>query len=232
MWKFSLLILLLFACMAARPPTAQAVTSVRIYVLVPSDNPGFVSAAEGVSAATQFAEMERAWLMREVGKTFDYTVTLAETSHAASYFGSNGDETSTPDACGEYGVPGSGAGRNHVWEVLSQDFGMPDTGTQRIWIYVLGGGGSSAGEHFGSGQLDYGRAIMGDWGMYRLLHGQPIPCDPMWYPMSLGVAVETGHTMAIDSENPLLCLELTLPCSFMTSGQKRDLKNHNKAFLY
>lgn len=196
--------LLLFAATASARPIDPPV---QVVIVVPDVYPSYVTPEQAEPVVVQWLSEVQAWYVAQVGKTFDYILTIHHTSLPM---------IQDQDDCGE------GVNDNQVGLLLGE-LGMSRAGN-RVWFVVLGGGGWAGG--FWQSGIDYGQMIVGDWALAYDATGQHVPCDPYSSQGSGAFGHEGLHAMGADADNPAVFTGYTL-----TAAQKRDLLHHSKYFL-
>jgi hypothetical protein len=159
--------------------------------------------------------------------TFDFTLTRWDTSHPLTDF------SNTFDPCGFTSDIHTG---DRVTAVAINEgiVSIGDPALARLWFVLVGGGGWAGGTHNQGGNLDYGKMLLGDWGIHQALLNETAPCGFLFPPARPGALYCCGdsygheilHTMDVDSHNPVVGLG-----DVLSTQQRRDLKNHNRAFL-
>jgi hypothetical protein len=232
----------LAALLLSLPLLAQktATQPVRVAVVVPRDYPAYMDFNLARDEVDRWVRLTQEWFVREVGLTFDYELVLHYSGRTiydmACATTSGGTTNCALDGCTEAPIPeGQGLMWSNLWSAVADELGWPPFPEHgRYWAVVIGAGGWAGGQYTG-GRQDFGRLIVGDWGLHQLL-GTVDACNPYGWDPEPGRAFghEILHTMNVpchleDLRDPAGCGGfLSDP---LCSEQKRALKRYNKAFL-
>lgn len=210
-----------------RDAPVVAKSPMRFAYLIPRDYPIPYDPDAAYAEVKRWVALSQEWFRREIGMSFDAEVVRVY-SDRTIYELSGG----YLDGCDRAAIPeGEGAAiglvLNAVWDATGWPQQADGTPT-RLGVVMTGAGGWAGAQYFGQKQTDYGWFLVGDWGLYKAVMGQPAPCNP-W--PDLGVEGAFGHELlhACDTDSDSGAGYFL---GDVLSGKLRtQLKSHNRAFL-
>lgn len=199
----------------------------RFAYVVPKDYPVPYDTAAAFIEVQHWVVLCQQWFMREVGLTFRSEVVRVDSDQTIYDLA-----TGALDGCDKAAIPeGEGAMIGLVMNTVEKSTGwqfLPAGTSARIGMVCTGAGGWAGARYVGNKQADYGHFLLGDWGLYKAVTGNPAPCNP-WpdlHPES-AFGHELLHACDVDADSDYgYFLGDTLPTRL-----RSQLKSHNRAFL-
>jgi hypothetical protein len=206
---------------------------IHAFVVVPSQYSSTVTPEQTVAAVQQWMGQPtdapcigsttctiEGWFRHELGKVFDYDVTVHYTPKTAA------ELSTTTDACGSMS---SSLLDNAIRNLLYSEAGYV-LNDQRTMMVVMGAGGWAAHQFTSPRGSTTGWGLVGDWGVMEQ-NGVPNSCVPSWdYPMR-GFSHEVAGMMGMfstsqgDSDDPIFTGDV------LTTTEKRNINHNSGAWL-